>query len=177
MTVNYDHDPCPHCSLRQGRCKYDGHEKHLCWLQRKPGKFPAAYPPTLPCNNQLTNDAIMSPATECSNKESDINISNHIKHHTFRPYKTQSSMWRLIHEKLLADGSQVLLSLPTKPNPRPAPNLGRQFVPASFPHARISLPQMKWWQRRSGKVTMVAFFWNSPSFLDKWNKAKAEKIS
>ena len=56
------------------------------------GKFPAAYPPTLPCNNQPTNSAIMSPATECSNKESDINISNHIKHHTLRPYKTQSSM-------------------------------------------------------------------------------------
>lgn len=108
------------------------------------GKFPAAYPPTLPCNNQPTNDAIMSPATECSNKESDINIiSNHIKHHTFRPYKTQSSMFKASPWKNCHPGSQVLLNLPTKPNPRPAPNLGRQFVPASFPHARISLPQMK----------------------------------
>ena len=109
------------------------------------GRFPAAYPPTSPCNNQLTNDAIMSPATECSTKESDINISN-IKHHTFRPYKTQSSMFKASPWKTAGWLSQVLLSLPTKPNRRPAPNLGRQFVPASFPHARISLPPMKWWR-------------------------------
>jgi len=139
MTVNYDHDPCPHCSLRQGRCKYDGHEKHLCWLQRKPGKFPAAYPSTLPCNNQLTNDAIMSPATECSNKESDINISNIIlSDHT----KHSLQCLRFLHEKLPSWLSGAPESTDETDNRRPAPNLGRQFVPASFPHARISLPQI-----------------------------------
>ena len=76
------------------------------------GKFPAAYPPTLPCNNQPTNDAIMSPATECSNKESDINISNiMLSDHTKHNLQCEGFSMKNCHP-----GSQVLLSLfPTKP--------------------------------------------------------------
>lgn len=124
------------------------------------GKFPAAYPPTLPCNNQLTNDAIMSPATECSNKESDINISNHIKHHTLRPYKTQSSMWRLLHGKtaILALRCSWVFSRRNRTHDR-LQTLGG----SSFQHRfhTLAFLFLRW---SDGK-------WNSPSFLDKWSKA------